>query len=457
MIGEMGIILSPCSCIFLEFLISVMTVEGDYATPFGYSLHYRIDGSGSEKILLVIGFSSCGAYWGPLVDAIHSRYPGRYTTCMYDQRGVGQSTTVASEKCSTVTIARDVLGILLHLGWIGKQTPLHLIAWSMGGFGSIEFVNMLFRDIGGTLNLCSLTLCNTGHKLVFPAARALIPGFTAFGKGILSLVFGFSSRWIIPDILKLHYSPAYLSDPVVYEKLVREYENRSPFNVPLHTTVVALLQHIYAVLTHYVPKDRMEAIRESGLPIHAVVSSEDVLIHPTASITLARILNCDFSYLPGGHMSHVEHTDVVLERLVSIWDEGLSRKFPHFRRSSNGASQMSRAMSAASPADIRHVAAKQAGTVIDWPMSEGSALDELIRIMLGRMDRWSFKSILQRLRQPGRLVLAPALFLPVLIVQIRKIVLNKSLSKKERGIELGLLFYMIFLIFVVQEVTRQEG
>lgn len=435
-----------------------MTVEGDYSTPFGYSLRYRIDGNGAEKILLVIGFSACSAYWGPLVDAIHSKYPGRYTTCMYDQRGVGQSTTVATEKCTSKTIARDILGMLLHQGWLGKQTPLHLIAWSMGGFGSIEFVNMLLNEIGGTLNLCSLTLCNTGHKFVFPAARALIPGFTALGKGILSLIFGFSTKWIIPEILQLHYSPAFLADPVVYEKLRKEYENRSPFNTPLHRTVIALLQHIYAVLTHYVPRDRMKAIRDCGLPIHAVVSSEDVLIHPTASITLARILNCDFSYLPGGHMSHVEHTDIVLERLVTIWDEGLARKFPYYR-SSNSSPQMSRAMSAASPADIRTQGMIAAGKYVssqDWPSSEAAVLDALTKVMLSRMDRWSLSSLAQRLKQPGRLVLAPALFLPILLIQARKL-LSRKFSLTEKGMEIGLTLYMMLLILLVQEVTREEG
>ena len=439
-------------------MVQFVAMEGDYATPFGYSLRYRLDGTGAEKILLVIGFSACSSYWGPLVDAIHAKYPGRYTTCMYDQRGVGQSTTVATEKCSSRTIARDILGMLLYHGWLGKQTPLHIIAWSMGGFGSIEFVNMLLREINGTLNLCSLTLCNTGHKLVFPAARALVPGFAASGKGILSLLFGISPKWIIPQILALHYSPSFLSDPTVYQKLSKEYETRSPFNAPMNRTVIALLQHIYAVLTHYVPRSRMKAIRDSGLSIHAVVSSEDVLIHPTASITLARILNCDFSYLPGGHMSHVEHTDVVIDRLVSLWDQGLSRKFPHYRRSSNSP-QMNRAMSASSPVEVVSnglVALGKWSGSLDWPLSEAATIETLTKVMLSRMDRWSLSSLIQRLRQPGRLLLGPALFLPILIIQARKI-LSGRLSNKERGVEMGLLVYMLLLIFVVQEVTREEG
>ena len=430
-----------------------MTIEGDYLTPFGYSLHYRLDGNGAEKILLVIGFSSCAAYWGPLVDAIHARYPGRYTTCVYDQRGVGQSTTVATEKCSSTTIARDILGVLLHQGWIGKQTPLHLIAWSMGGFGSIEFVNMLLREVGGTLNLCSLTLCNTGHKLVFPAAQSLLPGFTALGKGILSLLLGIPTRWIIPDILKLHFSAAYLADPVVHRKLSWEYEKRSPFDAPMHKSVVGILQHLYTVLTHYVPKARMKAIRDCGLPIHAVVSSEDLLIHPAASITLARILNCDFSYLPGGHMSHVEHTDIVIERLVSIWDEGLGRKFPHYRRSTP---LMSRAMSTGSPTDMQMIAPSARTTICEWPISEADTVQRLHALILSRMDRWSVQSFLRRIRQPGRLIIAPALFLPILLIQLRKI-LSSRLSGKERAVELGLVLYMLFIVFIVQEVTRQDG
>ena len=436
-----------------------MTIEGDYKTPFGYSLHYRLDGAGAEKIFLVIGFSACCAYWGPLVDEIHAKYPGRFTTCVYDQRGVGLSTSSFTEKCSSTTIARDILGMLLHLDWIGKQTPLHLIAWSMGGFASIEFVNMLLREIGGLLNLTSLTLCNTGHKLTIPAAASFVPAISCISKGFLSLVFGIPTRWIIPDILKVHYSPSYLSDPVRYSNLVKEYETRSPFNAPMSRSAVALLQHSYAVLTHYVPRNRMKAIRECGLPIQAIVSSEDLLIHPTASITLARHLNCDFSYLPGGHMSHVEHTDIVIEKLVSIWDDGLARKFPHYRKPTPSlSSSMSRTMSLGVPSDFpTGISLHKAIGSLDWPLPEAAILQRLGGIMLSRMDRWTAMSLLARLRKPGRLIIAPVMVLPIVIIQLRKIFFLKKLTTKERVVEVALLWYIFILIFVAQEVTRAEG
>ena len=436
-----------------------MSTEGDFQTGFGYSLNYRLDGSGSEKVLLVIGFSSCGQYWGPLVDAIHNKYPGRYTTCIYDQRGVGKSTTSLSEKFSSRTIARDIIGILLHLGWIGRHIPLHLIGWSMGGFGSVEFVNILLSEVGGTLNLASLTLCNTGHKLAIPAARSLIPGFRALGKGILSLIFGIPTRWMISDILMVHYSPSFLSNPETYARLATEYEKRAPFNAPMSATFFALLQHLYAVLTHYVPKDRLVAIRESGLPIHAVVSSEDVLIHPTASITLARNLKCDFSYLPGGHMSHVEHTDIVLEKLVGIWDMGLSRKFPHFKRAAAAQVSFPRNLSMGSPilspsGDV-HIPGAAAG---DWPAGPpAKVIDTLNNLVKGGIDQWGIRSALRRLKQPGRLVIGPALVLPIVLIQLKKILLDQKLSKKEKLAELALLVYIFALILIVQEVTREDG
>ena len=434
-----------------------MKIEGDYSTSFGYSLHYRLDGSGSEKILLVIGFCSSAAYWGPLVDAIHSKYPGRYTTCIYDQRGTGLSSTSVAEKFSSVTIARDAIGLLLHLNWVEKNTPLHLIAWSMGGFGSIELINSLLREVGATLNLCSLTLCNTGHKFSFLPARAWLPVLRSIGKGFLSFFFGVPTKWMIPDILKLHYSRSFLKDVYNSQMLAKEYESRSPFNAPLSKSLVTIIQHFYAVLTHYVSRDRMKAIRDSGISLHSVVSSEDILIHPTASMTLARILNCDFSYLAGGHMSHVENTDVIVERLVAIWDIGLDKKYPQYKKYQPLNGTISRAMSVGTPTAMSHVSSISGGSRSnDWPLTEAATIALLNKLVLSGMDKWSLISIIKRMRQPGRLFIAPALIFPIVIIQLRKIILG-NLSKTERYIELSLLMYVLFLVFVVHEVTREEG
>jgi hypothetical protein len=201
----------------------------------------------------------------------------------------------------------------------------------------------------------------------------------------------------------------------------------------------------------------MKAIRDSGISLHSVVSSEDILIHPTASMTLARILNCDFSYLAGGHMSHVENTDVIVERLVAIWDIGLDKKYPHFKKYQSVNGSISRAMSVGTPTAMSNVSTISGGSRSnDWPLTEAAPIALLNKLVLSRMDKWSLISIIKRMRQPGRLFIAPALIFPIIIIQLRKIICG-NLSKTERFIELSLLLYVLFLVLVVHEVTREEG
>jgi hypothetical protein len=102
------------------------------------------------------------------------------------------------------------------------------------------------------------------------------------------------------------------------------------------------------------------------------------------------------------------------------------------------------------------VAAGKYVSTQDWPLSETAVLDLLTKVMLSRMDQWSLSSLSQRLKQPGRLVIAPALFLPILLIQARKM-LSSKFSAREKGVEIGLTLYMMLLILIVQEVTREEG
>jgi pimeloyl-ACP methyl ester carboxylesterase len=304
----------------------------DVRTKCGYNLRTRIDGSGPEKIMFVMGFASSMDYWSPLVEVIHETFPGRYTTCVYDQRGIGGSVDDKYSRFTSRTIARDILSILVDLDWLNKYEPLHLIGWSMGGFGCIEFVDMMLTVTGSsTLNLASLILCNTGSKFVLPNAVGLANGLISVLKALYLLIRGGPSECIIPNILKVHYSRKYLENEGNSDKLFELYKNRSPFNEPISRSVRPLLTHLWAVLTHYVPRCRLERIRQSGLPIHSVISADDALIHPTASIKLSQSLGCGFSYLPGGHMSHVENTEIVLRKIIELMEIGLKLKFPHFQ------------------------------------------------------------------------------------------------------------------------------
>ena len=157
-------------------------------------------------------------------------------------------------------------------------------------------------------------------------------------------------------------------------------------------------------------------------------------------------------------MSHVEHTDVVLDKLVGIWDMGLSRKFPHFKRAVVPP-HIPRNFSMGSPILSPNGDANILGAVSgDWPAGDtAKVIEKLKKLVEGGIDRWGFKSALKRLKQPGRLVIGPALVLPIVLIQLKKILLDSNLSKRAKFTELALLVYIFALILIVQEVTREDG
>ena len=117
---------------------------------------------------------------------------------------------------------------------------------------------------------------------------------------------------------------------------------------------------------------------------------------------------------------------------------------------------MSRAMSLGTPSEISTGLKSYGMRNADIRIDETSIIASLNQLVRGGMDVWSFHSIRQRMREPGRLFIAPALIFPVALIQLRKILLGKR-SKTERSIELGLLLYIIGLVSLVHEVSREEG
>ncbi len=158
-------------------------------------------------------------------------------------------------------------------------------------------------------------------------------------------------------------------------------------------------------------------------------------------------------------MSHVEHTDIVLEKLVGIWDTGLSRKFPHFKRAFGTASMIPRNFSTGSPLMSPHNGEAGVGVVSgEWLNKNPSdVIDKLKELVRGGIDRWDIRTPLKRLKQPGRLVIGPALVLPIVVIQLKKLLLDTHLTKRAKFTELGLLIYIFVLILIVQEVTREDG
>jgi pimeloyl-ACP methyl ester carboxylesterase len=427
-------------------------IRGLYTTPYGYSLSYEVQGEGVECVLFVMGFLCNRAYWGDVITRLHAQHPGRYTTCIYDQRGTSESTDTFSAKYSSRSLGRDILGLLLHLGWITRRRPIHLVGWSLGGFAILELLTTILHELGGhTLNITSLVLTNTAHKFTFPTAFGMFHSAMGVMKGILSCARGTRGESSVPHALKVQFSREFLIKN--YDKLYNKYKNtRSPFDKPFYKYLRTLLGHARAVFTHYVASNRMNLLKVSGLTVHALMSTEDVLIHPTASINLANSLQCPFSYVKGGHLHHEESTDDFLNVLISVWGRSMKAKGVEsgVTRYSHLASPMLSSLGNGHiDADV-----SAACSVKRWPAALGDEInvEEKLRLIMSKMDTTSFFN-LDRLRSPGRIFWFPLLVLPLLLLSLRRIKRKQaSVSNEAAG-----LAYMLGLLFLVQETVRVHG
>ncbi|THV07808.1 alpha/beta-hydrolase [Dendrothele bispora CBS 962.96] len=112
-------------------MTTVSCVFSSFELPAGGRLSYTILGSsllGSvQPIVLVQGMSMLKGDWERLSTPLAEHRP----VLLYDHRGMGESTCPPStiEDISIETMARDLLQLLIHLGW----KDVAICGWSMGG------------------------------------------------------------------------------------------------------------------------------------------------------------------------------------------------------------------------------------------------------------------------------------------------------------------------------------
>jgi pimeloyl-ACP methyl ester carboxylesterase len=415
-----------------------MNFQGTFESGFGYDLCFEVCGSGYEKVIFIMGFLCNRAYWGSLIDELHGKYPGKYTTLCFDQRGTGESTDSLLAKMSTSTLGRDILGLLLHLNWIDRKIPLHIVGWSMGGFAALEFMGSLLQEIHSSLNICSITLANTGQKFTFPTALGFFHSFACIVKGAMSCLLNGRGRWIIRHVLSLHFSSEYTKTN--FSKLEHLYfEKMNPFSKPINRQLISLAKHLVCAATHHVASKKIDLIRDSAVPIHAIVSTKDQVIHSASSVALAGRLECGFTLVKGGHMSHFENSSVFLTCLLKVWSEGLDKKFPHFKR-------IVQTQFSSSPS-LKSDEARP-NRISDWP-SDQNVLSSLEKLY-SSLDTSYFT--IERVRHPGRIFVLPLLLSPIIL----RLVLRLK-SRQQVREDIGIFLYIVVLLLIVQEITRNSG
>lgn len=106
------------------------TTSGECALRDGKTLSYEIHGTGSEKIILVMGLLASRYSWRETVDHFMSKDGDKYSVLVYDNRGVGKSSAPWG-RYTTGMLAADALDLLNHVGW-KEDRSVHLNGVSMG-------------------------------------------------------------------------------------------------------------------------------------------------------------------------------------------------------------------------------------------------------------------------------------------------------------------------------------
>jgi len=257
-------------------------------------LHYEVVGSGSERILFIMGMLTEGAIWTTQTDYFKSKYE----CCFFDNAGVGKSSS-SPFNLTTYMMAQHSLALVNHLKW----EKFHLVGISMGGMIAIEMVlEMIKRDEADRILNLSL-LCTTTNA----------NGLTGYYpiKGILLTVKALMTRTLearIEIVLKLLYSQKTLSNSHRYQQLIEKHRKSSE-NRQL-PSLRSALTHIRSVNTHHVSAPRLLALRYSNIPVLIVAATDDVLVSHVNSERMHQVLNCDYHVMhDAGHGINSEYAD----------------------------------------------------------------------------------------------------------------------------------------------------
>ncbi|KAI8814017.1 Alpha/Beta hydrolase protein [Cladochytrium replicatum] len=252
-----------------------------------------------------------------------------YTVLALDNRGVGQSDT-PSGPYSIKEMAKDTLEVLGHLGW----SRVHVVGISMGGMIAME---LALAAPAGTIASLTLTSTHAG-SVSLPSVQAVttVPRIL-FSTSLSSRTEKMVSLLFPPDVLNRH-PPDPKDDPYVAkmfeafgEETTETFRTNRDYLAALFMyrakltrpqTVYGSLSQLYAAMTHSVSKDRLHALRDSGVPILVVTGTWDKMVDPKNSEYLSQQLGARLHVFHGaGHAMSAEQSLEYNQMLKTHFDK----------------------------------------------------------------------------------------------------------------------------------------
>jgi len=241
----------------------------------GLDIHYRIDGSGPETLLLMNGVGDDLEGWGFQRDDFAA---AGLRVVTFDNRGSGTSGHPSGPYTSQ-QMAADAKGLVDALGF----APLHLCGVSMGGVIAQEYA------IAYPSDLLSVVLASTyaaADPLTYAAFESW--GLVAEAAG-MPLMMRQQAPWVFS-------SDFYLSQPGRLAEFLAEMDRTTQPASSFAAQVAALIGH-----------DAAARLGSITMPALVMASADDIVIKPDLSRRLCDGLpDATWALLPGGHATFLE-------------------------------------------------------------------------------------------------------------------------------------------------------
>ncbi|KZT03511.1 alpha/beta-hydrolase [Laetiporus sulphureus 93-53] len=324
-VQQIPTIFDPTTCV-RKGLCPVTQIRKQGEDPLqSHSLYFEQHGTGSEKILFIMGLNSTSFSWFPQVDYF-GREPG-YSILVFDNRGVGNS-GVPKGPYSTSSMAEDVIVLLDYVGWTAKH-DLHVVGISLGGMIALELASRIPDRV------VSLTLAVTRAKRSPWTALPSVKGMTTLAR-LLAIT---DPEAKIPLVLDMVFPQSWLNAPAEGDpedrtnREVQTMEYRRRFEVTRPQNPIGALSQMVAGLTHSVSPERLSKISASVPKVLIVTGDDDHLVDPSNSRYMKEHMpEAELVEWEGvGHALQVQCKDrfnQLLERIIREGRERLAKVSP---------------------------------------------------------------------------------------------------------------------------------
>ncbi|KAK5576702.1 hypothetical protein RB653_007846 [Dictyostelium firmibasis] len=178
-----------------------------------FKMSYKIYGNGEEKCLFIMGLLLGGKYWLSTIKYFLESNPNKYSICIYDHVGVGESEF--NGVASINDFASDANELIEHLKW----KKVNIVGVSMGSSIAYE-LSLISPNLIKTLNLVSFPPnINYGFLFQKGAQKLFMIDYLAKRDKVDP------SNYLI-DLL---YSQSFLNSP----SILKQHGNNREFILPL--------------------------------------------------------------------------------------------------------------------------------------------------------------------------------------------------------------------------------